>query len=75
MIYPEDYTEQDKKKYDDFYKVCVSQVGNAEDYELYMFDINSKMEVSRRRGETYILTDEEQEQMTRIWTEYGQPYI
>ena len=57
------------------YSVCVSQVGEEEDYELYMFDINSKMEVSRRKGEVYILTDEEQEQMARIWTEYGQPYI
>ena len=75
MIYPEHYSEQDKKIYDDFYSVCVSQVGQPQSYELYMFDINSKMEVSRRNGEVYLLTDEEQEQMARIWTQYGQPYI
>jgi hypothetical protein len=75
MIYPEHYSEQDKKIYDDFYSVCVSQVGQPKDYELYMFDINSKMEVSRRKGEVYVLTDEEQDQMAKIWTQYGQPYI
>ena len=53
----------------------VSQVGNAKDYKLYIFDINSKMEVCRSKGETYILTDEEQEQMANIWKEYGQPHV
>ena len=45
MIHPEHYTDQDKKIYDDFFSVRVSQVGNEKDYELYMFDINSKRPV------------------------------
>ncbi len=48
MIYPIDYTEDDKIKYN---------------------------YVSNRKGEEYILTVEEQEQMSNIWKTYGEPNI
>jgi hypothetical protein len=72
MIYPIDYTEDDKIKYDNFRKMKLVEYGNnPKDYELIILNISCKNYVSNSKGEEYILTDEEQEQMANIWKTYG----
>jgi hypothetical protein len=76
MNYPIDYTEDDIKNYDNFRKMKLVEYGNnAKDYELLIINIACKNYVSNSKGEEYILTDEEQEQMTNIWKIYGEPNI
>ena len=76
MIYPIDYTEDDKKNYDNFRKMkLVEYRNNPNDYELIILNIACKNYVSNSKGEEYILTDEEQEQMKNIWKTYGEPNI
>ena len=76
MIYPIDYTEDDKIKYDNFRKLKLVEYGNnPKDYELIILNISCKNYVSNSKGEEYILTDEEKEQMTNIWKTYGEPNI
>jgi hypothetical protein len=76
MIYPIDYTEDDKIKYDNFRKLKLVGYGNnPKDYELIILNISCKNYVSNGKGEEYILTDEEQEQMVNIWKTYGEPNI
>jgi hypothetical protein len=76
MIYPIDYTEDDKIKYDNFRKLKLVEYGNnPKDYELIILNISCKNYVSNSKGEEYILTDEEKEQMANIWKTYGEPNI
>jgi hypothetical protein len=76
MNYPIDYTEDDIKNYDNFRKMKLVEYGNnAKDYELIILNIACKKYVSYSKGEEYILTDEEQEQMNNIWKTYGEPNI
>jgi len=76
MIYPIDYTEDDKIKYDNFRKMKLVEYGNnPKDYELIILNISCKNYVSNSKGEEYILTDEEQEEMLNIWKTYGEPNI
>jgi len=76
MIYPIDYTEDDKIKYDNYQKLKLVEYGNnPKDYELIILNICCKNYVSNSKGEEYILTDEEQEQMANIWKNYGEPNI
>ena len=76
MIYPIDYTEDDKIKYDNFRKLKLVEYGNnPKDYELIILNISCKNYVSNSKGEEYILTYEEQEQMANIWKTYGEPNI
>ena len=76
MIYPIDYTEDDKIKYDNFRKMKLVEYGNnPKDYELIILNISCKNYVSKSKGEEYILTDEEQEEMLNIWKTYGEPNI
>ena len=76
MIYPIDYTEDDKIKYDYFRKLKLVEYGNnPKDYELIILNISCKNYVSNSKGEEYILTDEEKEQMANIWKTYGEPNI
>ncbi len=76
MIYPIDYTEDDKIKYDNFRKLKLVEYGNnPKDYELIILNISCKNYVSNSKDEEYVLTDEEKEQMTNIWKTYGEPNI
>jgi len=76
MIYPIDYTEDDKIKYDNFRKFKLVEYGNnPKDYELIILNISCKKYVSNTKGEEYILTDEEHIQMANIWKTYGEPNI
>jgi hypothetical protein len=76
MIYPIDYTEDDKIKYDNFRKLKLVEYGkNPKDHELIILNISCKNYVSNIKGEIYILTNEEQEQMYNIWKTYGEPNI
>ena len=76
MIYPIDYTEDDKIKYDNYRKLKLVEYGNnPKDFELIIVNISCKNYVSNSKGEEYILTDEEQEQMSNIWKTYGEPNI
>jgi hypothetical protein len=76
MIYPIDYTEDDKIKYDNYRKLKLVEYGNnPKDYELIILNISCKNYVSNSKGEEYILTDEEKEQMANIWKTYGEPNI
>jgi hypothetical protein len=76
MIYPIDYTEDDKIKYDNYRKLKLVEYGNnPKDYELIILNISCKNYVSSTKGEEYILTDEEKEQMANIWKTYGEPNI
>ena len=76
MIYPIDYTEDDKIKYDNFRKLKLVEYGNnPKDYELIILNISCKNYVSNSKGEEYILTDEEKEEMFNIWKTYGEPNI
>jgi hypothetical protein len=76
MIYPIDYTEEDKVMYDNFRKLKLVEYGNnPRDYELVILNISCKHFVSNSKGQTYILTDEEQAQMANIWKTYGEPNI
>ena len=76
MIYPIDYTEDDKIKYDNYRKLKLVEYGNnPKDYELIILNISCKNYVSNSKGEEYILTDEEKEEMFNIWKNYGEPNI
>ena len=76
MIYPIKYTEDDKIKFDNFRKLKLVEYGNnPKDYELIILNISCKIFVSNSKGEEYVLTDEEQEQMKNIWKTYGEPNI
>ncbi len=76
MIYPIDYTEDDKINYDNFRKLKLVEYGNSpKDYELIILNISCKNYVSSTKGEEYILTDEEKEGMFNIWKNYGEPNI
>ena len=76
MIYPIDYTEDDKIKYNNYRKLKLVEYGNnPKDYELIILNISCKNYVSNSKGEEYILTDEEKEQMANIWKTYGEPNI
>jgi hypothetical protein len=76
MIYPIDYTEDDKIKYDNYRKLKLVEYGNnPKDFELIILNISCKNYVSNSKGEEYILTDEEQEEMLNIWKTYGEPNI
>jgi hypothetical protein len=76
MIYPTDYTEEDKVIYDNFRKLKLVEYGNnPKDYELIILNISCKNYVSNSKGQSYILTDEEQIQMANIWKTYGEPNI
>jgi hypothetical protein len=76
MIYPIDYTEDDKIKYDNYRKLKLVEYGNnPKDYELIILNISCKNYVSNSKGEEYILTDEEKEEMLNIWKTYGEPNI
>ncbi len=48
---------------------------NPKDYELIILNLSCKNYVSNSKGDVYILTDEEQEQMSNIWKTYGEPNI
>ena len=76
MTYPIDYTEDDKINYDNFRKLKLVEYGNnPKDFELIILNISCKNYVSNSKGEEYILTDEEKEQMANIWKTYGEPNI
>lgn len=76
MIYPEHYTEYDKLIYENFRKLKLVEYGNnPKDYELIILNISCKNFVSNSKGEEYILTDDEKEQMANVWKTYGQPNI
>jgi len=76
MIYPIDYTEDDKIKYDNYRKLKLVEYGNnPKDYESIILNISCKNYVSNSKGEEYILTYEEQEQKANIWKTYGEPNI
>jgi hypothetical protein len=76
MSYPSEYTDNDKLVYDKFYKNnLILYGGNPKDYELIILDISCKHAVCNAKGEVYVLTDKEQEQMAYIWKTYGEPFI
>ena len=73
MIYPQEYTEEDKEKYDNFYKnKIVEYAGNPTEYDLVIINIACKKSVSKSKGEEYVLTEEDNTEVKRIWIEYGQ---
>ena len=72
----ETYTEEEKNIYDEILKNKLSNIGyTPKEHELYIMKIGCKYELSYKKGEKYILTDEEQEQMANIWKTYGEPNI
>ena len=76
MTYPIDYTEDDKIKYDNYRKLKLVEYGNnPKDFELIILNISCKNYVSSTKGEEYVLTDEEKEEMFNIWKNYGEPNI
>ena len=76
ISYPIDYTDDDKLVYDKFRKSnLLLYGGNPKDYELTILDISCKNAVCNAKNEVYVLTDEEQSQMTHIWKNYGEPFI
>lgn len=73
MEYPQEYTTEDKEKYDNFYKIkIVDYGGNPNAYDLVIINIACKKAVSNSKGEEYILTAEDNADVKRIWEEYGQ---
>jgi len=73
MIYPEGYTEEDKVRYDNFHKNKIMEYGsNITEYDLVVVNIVCKRLVSISKGEEYVLTDEDNTEIKRIWVEYGQ---
>ena len=42
---------------------------------MIILNISCKNFVSNSKGEEYILTDDEKEQMANVWKTYGQPNI
>ena len=72
----ETYTDEDKRIYEETLQNRLKHIGyTPKDYELYMMKIGCKQEVSMRKGEQYVLTDEEVAEMARIWETYGKPFI
>jgi hypothetical protein len=72
----ETYTEEDERIYEETLQSRLNHIGyTPKDHELYMMKIGCKQEVSKRKGETYELTNDEIEEMKRIWETYGKPFI
>ena len=62
--------------YEEILKNKLNNIGyTPKEHELYIIKIGCKHELSNKKGEEYVLTDEEQEQMKNIWKTYGEPNI
>jgi len=77
MEYPDYYTDKDKETYNNFMNNNIKQLGrDPQNFELFMFKIGCKIEVSRENyGILYELTEEEKLEQKNIFIKLGQPYI
>ena len=72
----ETYNDEDNHIYEEILENRLKYIGyTPKDYEFYMIKIGCKQEVSMKKGQQYILTNEEVVEMARIWETYGKPYI
>ena len=62
--------------YEEILKNKLMNIGyTPKEHELYIIKIGCKHELSNKKGEEYVLTEEEKEHMANIWKTYGEPYI
>jgi hypothetical protein len=71
VIYPKDYTEDDKADYDMLMSMGQNSLGITIDKnQEFLLDLAVKMTIRDKRGETLILTKEEIDRMRIIHTEH-----